>query len=75
MTLPIRVIIPWRTEPTRQAGFEWLLRYYLHRFGDGSVHVQMDDGRGPFNKSRLINDAVGLFPGHICVISDADAFI
>jgi hypothetical protein len=75
MTLPIRVIIPWRTEPTRQAGFEWLLRYYLHRFGDGSVHVQMDDGRGPFNKSRLINDAVGLFPGHVCVISDADAFI
>jgi hypothetical protein len=75
MTLPVKVIIPWRTEPTRKAGFEWLVRYYLHRFGDGGVHIQVDDGRGAFNKSRLINDAVRLFPGHVCVISDADAFV
>lgn len=75
MTLPVTVIIPWRPEPTRQAGFDWLVRYYSHRFGADAVHVEADDTDGPFNKSRLINRAVSQYAGHVCVITDADAFI
>ena len=58
MTPPAKVIIPWRPEPSREAGFEWLVRYYSHRFGADSVHVETDDTDGPLNKSRLINRAV-----------------
>jgi len=75
MTLPVKVIIPWRPEPSRLDGFEWLLRYYTHRFGADAVHVETDDSDKPFNKSRTINTAVSRFPGHVCVITDADVFI
>jgi|GEM_PF-1959482 len=75
MTPPVKVIIPWRPEPTRQAGFNWLVRYYSHRFGTDAVHIETDDTDGPFNKSRLINRAMALHAGHVCVITDADAFI
>ena len=75
MTPPVKVITPWRPEPSRMPGFEWLLRYYTHRFGADAVHVEIDDSDGPFNKSRLINHAVPQHAGHFCVITDADAFI
>jgi len=75
MTLPVKIIIPWRPEPSRLTGFEWLLRYYAHRFGSDAVHIETDDSEEPFNKSRTINLAVSRFPGHVCVITDADVFI
>jgi hypothetical protein len=75
MTLPVKVIIPWRAEPSRQAGFEWLVQYSSHRFGAEAVHVETEDTDGPFNKSLLINRAVSQYAGHVCVITDADAFI
>jgi len=75
MTFPVKIIIPWRPEPSRQPGFDWLLRYYTHRFGNDAVHVETDDSEEPFNKSRTINLAVSKFPGHVCVITDADVFI
>lgn len=75
MTPPVKVVIPWRTEPTREAGFDWLVRYYSRRFGTDAVHIETDDTEGPFNKSRLINRTVSQHAGHVCVITDADAFI
>jgi len=75
MKLPVKIIIPWRPEQSRIPGFEWLLRYYSHRFGSGAVHVETDDSEEPFNKSRTINLAVSKSPGHVCVITDADVFI
>lgn len=75
MTLPVKIIIPWRPEPSRMAGFEWLLRYYAHRFGNDAVHVETDGSEEPFNKSRTINLAVSRFLGYVCVITDADVFI
>ena len=70
-----KVIIPWRPEPSRQAGFEWLVRYYSQRFGTDTVHLETDGTDGPFTKSRLINRAVSQCADHVCVITDADAFI
>jgi len=75
MTLPVKTIIPWRPEATRQAGFEWLVLYYSHRFGAEAVRVETDETDGPFNKSRLINRAVARCSGDACVIADADAFV
>jgi len=56
-------------------GFEWRVRYYSHRFGIDAVHIETDDTDCPFNKSRLINRAMAQYAGHVCVITDADAFI
>ncbi|TVQ02006.1 MAG: hypothetical protein EA381_04105 [Planctomycetaceae bacterium] len=39
------------------------------------MQFETDDTGGPFNKSRLINRAVARCTGHVCVISDGDAFV
>jgi len=75
MTLPVKIIIPWRPSPDRKAGFEWLVKYYTHRFGAEAVHIETDKTIGPFNKSKILNTAIEQFPNHICVIADADVFI
>lgn len=73
-TVKTKVIIPWREDESRKPGFEWLLKYYEHRLGAGSVYVSPSP-TGPFNRSAAINAGIRQFPGHRIVISDADCFI
>lgn len=72
---PVKVIIPWMPNKSRQAGFEWVCAYYRHRLGNESVHVELQSSKKPFNRSRVINRAISRFPNHKIVISDADCFI
>ena len=65
--MKVKVVIPWREDASRKPGFEWLVKYYEHRLGAGSVHVSSSPP-GPFNRSAAINSGVRLFPGHKIVI-------
>ncbi|MAT51514.1 MAG: hypothetical protein CMK32_10065 [Porticoccaceae bacterium] len=75
MTYDATVIIPWRECPSRRPGFDWVLRYYRHRFDKVIVSEQSD---GKFNKSAAINSAIkhcNPKPEDVFVIADADCFI
>ena len=72
--MKVKVVIPWREDASRTPGFEWLVKYYEHRLGAGSVHVSPSPP-GPFNRSAAINAGVRQFSDHKIVISDADCFI
>ena len=72
---PVKVVIPWMPNKSRQAGFDWVCEYYRHRLGSDSVHVELQSSKKPFNRSRTINRAVARFPGCKIVISDADCFL
>ena len=71
----VKVIIPWRHTEARQAGLEWVVKYYEARFGEGSVHVERDDSAEPFNRSKLLNRGAANYPGHVLVLADGDVFI
>lgn len=73
--MKVKVVIPWRPEKSRLAGFNWVCSYYRHRLGNDSVHVEEDRSSGPFNKSKLVNSAALNYPDHTLVIADADCFI
>lgn len=73
--MTVKVVIPWRPEPTREPPFDWVCAYYRHRLGDDCVHVEVDESDGPFNRAKIINRGVARFPDAKIVISDADCFI
>lgn len=71
-----KVIIPWRESESRRRVFDWVYRYYTHRFS--RVIVSEHDDGGPFNKSKAINDGIrSSSPSHddIYIVGDADCFL
>ncbi|EAQ77166.1 galactosyltransferase-related protein [Blastopirellula marina] len=75
MDRPVKVIVPWRPDESRQEGLKWVVKYYEHRLGEGCIHLAVDDSKEPFNKSKLLNLAIAKYPGHVIVIADADCII
>lgn len=71
----VKVVIPWRPEPSREAGLRWVSEYYRHRLGQDCVHIEVDDSSRPFNRSKTINRGVAKFPDATVVIGDADCII
>lgn len=72
--VPVQVIIPWREDPSRTAGMEWVAAYWQDRIGK-PVHMEVDDSANPFNKAAMINRAVERFPGHVIIVADADCIL
>lgn len=72
--MKVKVVIPYRENASRIAGFNWLLGYYKHRLGNDAICVSPSPP-GPFNRSAAINAGVRQFPNCKIVISDADCFV
>lgn len=67
----ISVLVPWRTDHgPRQRAWD-----YLRPLWEATGHeivVGVDDGHGPFNKSRALNRAFAASTGDVVVCMDAD---
>lgn len=69
----VTTIVPFRDCQQRRPGLEWVRRYYAARTDD--VIVSECPAEGPWNKSRMVNQAAEESDSDVLVIADADCVV
>jgi len=69
----VKVIIPWRPQPSRLAAFDATSAWYLENL-PGAEIVTVDSGETPFNLARCRNVGIAAVadPDEVVVVGDAD---
>lgn len=67
----VSVVVPWRAQPDRQRGWDWLKRWYQTHHPDWEI-VEADCPTKEWNKPTAVNLGVQQARGDVVIVADAD---